>query len=59
MAFFSIRRRLQSVMALADAVRKDWPAMESLPTKSPSLDMSRIVSLPAWDLTASFTFPFE
>ena len=38
------RRRLQSVIALAGAVREDCPVMESWPTKSSSLKMSSIAS---------------
>jgi hypothetical protein len=50
----SIRRRLQSVIATADAERDDSPAIESLPTKSSSIQDIEDCFPPALRLNADF-----
>jgi hypothetical protein len=53
-AFFSIRRSWQSVIAAADPIRRAWPASEPSPKKFPSLNIPIVASLPVLD--TDFTF---
>jgi hypothetical protein len=46
MAFFSIRRTEQSVIAVAKPNRRAWPAREPSPKNSPQQHFDIIVSLP-------------
>src|ERR1700733_3834027 len=57
MAFFSILRTAQSVIAVAEPMRKGWPASEPSPKKLPSLNMPIVASLPFLETTVSLTLP--
>ena len=57
MAFFSIRRTAQSVIAVAEPMRRGWPASEPSPKKLPSLNMPSVASLPSLETTVSLTLP--
>src|SRR5579872_4112314 len=57
MAFLSIRRMAQSVIAVAEPMRSGWPAREPSPKKFPSFSIPIVASFPALDTTVSRTLP--
>src|ERR1039457_4832377 len=58
MDFLSILITTQSVIAVAEHRRRGCPVRQPSPKKSPSFRMPMVASLPIFETTVSFTFPF-
>ena len=56
MAFLSIRRTAQSVIAVAVSMRRGWPARQASPKKSLSPNIPIVASLPVFETTVSLIF---
>src|SRR5580765_1806313 len=57
MDFLSIRIKVQSVIALAEHMRRGCPVSQPSPKKSPPLRIPIVASFPLVATTVSFTFP--